>query len=196
MQCDVATNDIDHHHNVKFQEVDGNNRTDVLEDLSCEAFIHSLLTKLPQQRASVTAAMDHPYVTVGYLPKFSPLFDKLSVQIKPPIYQPRTLYNIPSTDIPWPDIANDGNQDGSTEKWARRQFSTLWAPMPKSYDVDNNSGGKDVDNKAAQKLLLKTHCSEDGLNMVLRGSLPVVDECDTEVEAPFIIVVAESKAII
>ncbi len=195
MQCDVATNDIDHHHNVKFQEVDVNNRTDVLENLSCEAFIHSLLTKLPQQRASVTAAMDHPYVTLGYLPKFSPLFDKLPVQRMPPNYQPRTLYNIPSTDIPWPDIVNDGNQDGSTEKWARRQFSTLWAPMPKSYDVESNNG-EDFDNKAVQKSLLKTHYSEDGLNMVLRGALPVVDECDTEVVAPFIIVAAESKAII
>jgi serine/threonine protein kinase len=225
IQCEeVSANhslSADHAHIVKFHQ-DQETETETgtasereknikkVEDLSCEAFIHSLLTRRRQDRATVTAILDHPYLTHGCLPAFTSIFDnnvKLPTNTTvPPIYQVRRLYALSVSEIPsWPDellqgaSSGGGGSDGSGgETWARRQFSKLWAPMPKSYDVNNNNGeiegGESERHKNQQAALLKTHSSEDGLNLILRGSLPIVSESMIEACSPFILITPPTES--
>jgi serine/threonine protein kinase len=153
-----------------------------LEEFSCQQFIDCLLTKNPRERLSVASAQDHSYLTLGYLHQFSEVFAE--IKNRPPTYHIRQLYSLPPSQIQWPDDMSSGEGVAGDESWARRQFSTLWAPMPKSYDINGDVSGFESLNVTTN--LLKTHGRDDSLNIILGEALPVVDETDRESTSPFI----------
>jgi hypothetical protein len=137
-------------------------------------------------RISVSTALDHPYLITGYLPDHKP--DSSSSL---PIYATRNLYD---THIRPPRWSTDdsllGGQAGDS-RWARRQFSTLWAPMPPAYAVDESTSGPSLAANLLHAGHLKANDPID-LNIelpfsVLRSALPIVIEQSTESLQPFIL---------
>ena len=123
---------------------------------------------------TVANALDHPYLSIGYLPHQSSQLKSHNFVV-PAIYNPHAIHN--TSPPTWPDVSHISG-GGSDDKWARRQFSTLWAPMPKEYDI----GGNDTihNHNTAASLLLKTHNFDDGLYKMLRNPLPKVGEDSEE----------------
>lgn len=126
---------------------------------------------------SISNAMDHPYLTTGIMPSAAPT----QHTAHPPVYNPRSIHNTPPPK--WPDFVNTVGT-GQDDKWARRQFSTLWAPMPQDYNLAADSSHS---TNTAASMLLKTHNADDGLYKILRNALPaVIEDSEHESTMPFI----------
>lgn len=65
-----------------------------------------------------------------------PIFKDIS-EPKPAVLQPRTLYQSKAPE--WPVVVSGQGGAGQDDRWARRQFSSLWAPMPSKYDLSGES---------------------------------------------------------
>lgn len=86
----------------------------------------------PRKRISAFAALDHPYLLQGILPHslLAPTDET------PCLYHPRSLHQ--TTPPQWPHGDGSG-VNAQDSRWARRQFSTLWAPMPPQYDLQSSN---------------------------------------------------------
>lgn len=149
-----------------------------LEGRSCESLIRMLLTREREQRLSITAVLDHPYLTHGLLPEYVSMFTSLGGNINEvPVYDPRSLHQRPAPT--WPEVNASGAQRGDA-RWARRQFSTLWAPMPAAYEMEVDGGaGVIVAGGGGMEL-------GDLPYSVLRSPLPVVTETEVEMTCSFV----------
>lgn len=99
---------------------------ETLQDHACEELIAQLLSADPLLRPSAADLLASPYLLTGL-----PANCSSDVTPRPPEYKPSELYlrNPPL----WPEA--DGAQ--VEERWARRQFSSLWAPMPRDYNLSD-----------------------------------------------------------
>lgn len=81
--------------------------------------------------------MDHSYLTKGYSREYAGVIKERfsDYEIKP--LNPAVLYQ--QTGPEWPKYDQDANQHGAGDKWARRQFSSLWAPMPVQYNLSSST---------------------------------------------------------
>ncbi|RYG68075.1 hypothetical protein EON64_05960 [archaeon] len=105
---------------------------DYYESAACESLIGQLLAVDPRARPSISSVLLHPYLVQGFLPEHS---QHMQLAHNIPQYDPASLYNISPPS--WP--TSSGNEGGGAEDiWKRRQFSSLWAPMPKDYNLHAN----------------------------------------------------------
>lgn len=141
------------------------------------------------ERLSVAGVLDHPYITTGLLPEHhQSLHDgphQTTETELPVAYDPRSLHAM--TPPRWPEVSEDGGSQGGDSRWARRQFSTLWAPMPHAYNVQG-------DDSVAPAFLSQhmkggsghNRDENDLLHSVLRVPLPSVEETAAELRSSFI----------
>eukprot|EP01040_Poterioochromonas_malhamensis_P004095 gene4095-4382_t len=175
-----------HHHLVHFQ--DNNNNDEKLSspsegfnswidvaNRSCEELIFQLLRRDVNSRLSIGRLLDHPYITRGFTPRYESAITSLlsaeSVQSNCPLYQPTQLYAQKSP--PWPLYDTEGKQSAANDKWARRQFSSLWAPMPPQYSLQGSNHGA-----VSLSPGIKSSIQDDLLInlLLLRQPLPIVEE--------------------
>ncbi len=144
------------------------------------------------ERISVAGVLDHPYLTTGLLPEHhEKLHSSLTERdeesdISPVVYDPRSLHAMPPPR--WPEVSEDGGS-GESSRWARRQFSTLWAPMPHAYQVngeDNVAPAFLAQHSISSKVTGNSRDDNDLMHSVLRMPLPVVEESDHELRSSFI----------
>lgn len=159
---------------------------------------------------SIEAVLDHPYLTSGLLAlptstsssttsatTTTSLTDHFGGEPLPVSYAPRSLHLLRAQDLPrWPEpVAQaDGSGGSNSGGWARRQFSTLWAPMPKPYDLSGGSvastTNNDNNNHSNGNSTGKRGSGggDNGLMAisVLRVPLPVVVESDVERASSFL----------
>jgi hypothetical protein len=100
--------------------------------------MHSFSLDL-SSRLSVQTILDHPFICQGYMPMFKDISDP-----KPTVLQPRILYQSKAPE--WPVVVSGQGGAGQDDRWARRQFSSLWAPMPSKYDLSGESSSAAVSN--------------------------------------------------
>jgi hypothetical protein len=147
----------DHPHNVHFKEsVDDSSLLSLneIQDASCVNLITELLSPGifnfsfscssflifadPKKRYTVSMVLDHPYLVKGYLSSHETNIQEIKGKESPAIssslstLNPRILYHLPPPVWPAYDAQNTSKTD---DKWARRQFSSLWAPMPAQYNL-------------------------------------------------------------
>lgn len=149
-----------------------------LEDKSCEALIRMLLTREREQRLPITAVLDHSYLTCGLLPEYATIHSALTGSgSQLPVYDPRSLHK--RTAPIWPEV-NASGPGGGDARWARRQFSTLWAPMPAAYEMQVDDGtGVIAAGGGGMEV-------GDLPYSVLRSPLPVVRETEVEMACSFV----------
>lgn len=127
------------HKGVHFNEYasstdEGDDLTMKAQDQCCEDFIKKLLQRNRSSRSTIETAIEHPYLIYGY-PKHVTDTQRELLKEACPVYNPRSLHLRSPPE--WPDISKDRN--AGDERWARRQFSTLWAPMPHAYQLDDSN---------------------------------------------------------
>jgi serine/threonine protein kinase len=112
-----------------------------VENQSCEDLIHILLAQHLQNRLSFAGILESSYLTKGYSLSYEQsVQEQFSSSASLPVLNPRNLYQ---QDPPaWPTYDKEaaaGGGGSGDDKWARRQFSSLWAPMPAQYNLSGNS---------------------------------------------------------
>lgn len=94
------------------------------QQAAAETLLAQLLSLDPTARPTASQLLNHPYLTHG-------LQSAGTGDECPPVYNPISLHaSIPPS---WPE--SNKEQTASDGLWARRQFSSLWAPMPKDYQL-------------------------------------------------------------
>lgn len=108
-------------------------------------------------------------------------------QNMPVAYDPRSLHAI--TPPRWPEVSDEaGSVHGGDPRWARRQFSTLWAPMPHAYNLhgDDSVAPAFLAQHVVGKGNSHSRDENDLSRSVLRLPLPIVEESDVELRCGFI----------
>lgn len=100
-----------------------------LDAAAAVAFIEALLHRDPHRRMTMRDAIDHDYLIKGRIDGENDEDGLLTMQ-------PMKLhFHTPAVELPRVDPSGGGSGGGDAEEelWARRQFSSLWAPMPSEY---------------------------------------------------------------
>lgn len=155
------------------------NSIERLQDIGCESFIRTLLCKDPRTRASAFAVLDHPYLVQGILTDSIIL---TPTEETPVVYHPRSLHQ--QTPPSWPQGDGQSSGDGTLDsRWARRQFSTLWAPMPPKYDLHQSATPT---SPGATGRPTRTSYQDDLPYQLIRKPLPIVLETTEESGSHFV----------
>lgn len=113
-------------------------------DQICEEFIENCLSIDLNKRLTVREALSHPYLVYGFSSATSSLRytgeeqgerGEAEEMIH---FSPSSLHTETVLPIEWPAVlySSDSGKSAEDPQWARRQFSTLWAPLPSSYSVN------------------------------------------------------------
>ena len=93
--------------------------------------------------------------------------------------QPLQLhFRPPAVDLPRVDAGAGGPGGADEQLWARRQFSSLWAPMPATYSKDGGGGGGG-DGDGGGLMATDKH-------PLTAYSLTIIEETVAEHGAPFV----------
>lgn len=107
------------------------------QDRICESFINSFLSIDINNRMTVSEALSHPYILYGYATPTSSLNYPHNEDNNMIEFEPRNLHKESRIPVEWPQVLySDSSKSGEDPQWARRQFSTLWAPLPSSYSLN------------------------------------------------------------